>query len=142
MTRRFIARGPAGLSALWLAAACSSGPAPPPEPPALPPVPRIAGVYEGGFEADGQPIDGTLRLEQEGISITGSFESPLGVSAEGAGEIDGEEFLMDLTYVLECPGTARLRGRIREDGRLLTGTFDASDCTGGGSGTFRFERSG
>lgn len=123
------------LAAL-LAACATPQSAAPPEPDVL----DVAGVYDGSFDVDGQAISGTLELQQDGTELTGTFDSPMGVSAEGAGTLDGDRIRMEFDYTMQCPGTARMEGRVRGEGNRISGTFTASDCTGGGTGTFSFVR--
>lgn len=105
-----------------------------------PAVMDVAGVYDGAFDVEGQAISGTLELEQDGTELVGMFSSPMGVSADGTGSIDGDRIRMEFDYTMECPGTARMEGRVRDNGARISGTFTANDCTGGGSGTFSFVR--
>lgn len=116
--------------------ACATVPEAPPEPDVM----DVAGVYDGSFDVEGQAIAGTLELEQDGTELTGTFSSPMGVSADGTGTLDGDRIRMEFNYTMECPGTARMEGRVRDEGSRISGTFTADDCTGGGSGTFSFVR--
>lgn len=129
-----------GLTVLVLVplfqAACATTPEPPPEPAVM----DVAGMYDGAFDVEGQAISGTLELRQDGTELVGTFSSPMGVSADGTGSIDGDRIRMEFDYTMECPGTARMEGRVRDDGSRISGTFTANDCTGGGSGTFSFTR--
>lgn len=100
--------------------------------------PDLTGTWIGSFDVEGQAVDGSLVLVHEGDDLEATFSAPsMGLSAEGNGTVDGERFTMVLDYNMECPGVARLRGTISE-GTSLSGSFQATDCTGTMSGTFSF----
>lgn len=124
-------------------AACTPGSGPDPSSdPAPPSFPDIAGTWTGSITVEGQPIDGTLEIDQDTADLTGIFTAPaLRVSAEGAGTISaaGEMHLV-LSYDLQCPGTAEMVGSRSPDGTSLTGALEAADCTGAISGSFAFRR--
>lgn len=102
----------------------------------------LAGTYTGGVTLQGQAINGDLEITQSGYDLTAAFSAPsMGLQAEGEGRVSDEgTVVMELGYDLECPGTARLSGRVRSDGRRLSGNVEATDCTGTVSGTFSFTR--
>lgn len=125
----------------------SSGPAAQPQPPAesAPPVsepPPVAGLWTGFISVEGQGINGTLDLGQEGGDLEAVFDAPdFGLHAEGGGTIDGTgEIVLRLGYDLQCPGTAELVGRRSADGAVLEGALTAADCTGSSQGSFTFRR--
>jgi hypothetical protein len=99
-------------------------------------------MWVGGIEADGQPIDGTLRITQTGWDLEVEFASPsIGIRAGGTGTVTDEgEVAMELSYNIECPGTAVLSGTITEGGTRLSGGLSAADCTGNTGGSFSFTR--
>lgn len=104
--------------------------------------PDVSGSWEGSVVVDAQRIPGTLTVEQEGRVLDLGFVAPeFELNAQGTGEISEEgELWMDLSYNLQCPGNARLEGRISEDANRMSGTLEAVDCTGTVTGTFSFTR--
>jgi hypothetical protein len=123
-----------GLSFLVLAACASA--------PAEPPPPEIAGSYSGTVSMAGQEtIFGNLRITQTASDLGLTFSFPeVGIEADGGGAVTDAGFQGEVAYVLTCPGTAAVNGRIEEDGRVLAGTIQATDCEGTMEGTFRFIR--
>lgn len=107
-----------------------------------PPAPDMQGTWTGGLEIQGQRIDGSLAIEQDGSRLAAVFTSPeAGLVAEGRGEVaPGGEAWIDLAYDLECPGTARIEGRLEDERSLFSGAVEARDCTGVARGTFTFRR--
>lgn len=146
MIRTPACRFGASLLFVVLAAACSSGgsagpmggPSPEPEPA----IPDISGQWSGFVSVEGQGIDGTLVVEQDGSVIEAVFQAPsFGLSAEGTGSITPEgEVELSLLYNLQCPGEARMDGDLSEDGLSIDGQIEAGDCTGSMMGSFRFTR--
>jgi hypothetical protein len=135
----------ASLTALVVLAACSTGtgsgspesaPAPAPAPP------DISGQWSGFVSVEGQGIDGTLVVEQEGGALEVVFQAPsFGLVAEGAGDVSPDGTVsISLLYDLQCPGEARMLGDVSGDGLSIDGQLDAGDCTGSMSGNFRFTR--
>ena len=102
----------------------------------------VGGAWEGNVNVQGQAIPGTLNLVQEGHLLDATFRAPaFDLDASGAGEVDDEgAFWFELAYDMECPGTARLEGTVAEERDRLSGTLEATDCTGTVRGTFRFTR--
>ena len=130
----------AGLVLIALtASACATTPAEEAAPPE-PEVMDVAGLYDASFDVQGQVLTGTMEIRQDGTDLTATFDSPMGVTADGSGVISGDQVGLELDYMMECPGTARLEGRVRDEGARISGTFTASDCTGGGSGGFSLVR--
>jgi hypothetical protein len=145
---RSLRRFPSLLAAALLAA-CSSGPgagpgaAPDPAPEAGPPdYPEASGSWTGSLIVEGQPIDGTLELGQDGGDLTALLAAPaMGVTAEGGGTISREgEVRILLDYDVQCPGSAELIGTLGPGGATLAGILEAGDCTGSTSGSFEFHR--
>ncbi len=110
-----------------------------PEPVALP---DVSGAWTGYLSVEGQGLDGTLQIEQDGGELSVVFEAPdFGLRAEGAGSVSAEgEVAVTLEYDLQCPGTAELAGLRSDDGLVLDGSLSASDCTGSSAGSFSFRR--
>lgn len=107
-----------------------------------PSFPLVAGNYTGGVTVEGQGIDGTLRVTQEGPELGLVFDAPsFGLSAEGTGTLqeDGSARVF-LDYDLQCPGRAEMVGTFTEDGTRFSGSITAVDCTGEIGGTFSFQR--
>jgi hypothetical protein len=132
-------RRAAAVLVVFLLAACAGGPSA--EAPA-PTYPDVSGVWLGGVDVEGQTIDGTLELTQDGSDLEAVFTSPgVGLTAEGSGTIsaDGEVRIV-LGYNLQCPGTAEMLGDRSADGQTLSGLVQASDCTGQIEGAFDFRR--
>ena len=103
---------------------------------------QLGGAWDGWVDAGGQRIDGTLTLEQEVRSLEAAFVAPMmDLSAEGDGEVaDDGAVWIELAYDLQCPGVALLEGTVSEAGDEISGTLEATDCTGTIDGTFRFSR--
>ena len=115
-----------------------------PEPPARreePPA-SVAGSWAGIWEIEGQRIEGTLVVRQDGNDLRATFVSPaLGGDAVGTGSVEDDgRVRLELKYNVSCAGTAQLTGELLEQGTRLGGTLAASDCTGRASGTFAFSR--
>ncbi len=107
-----------------------------------PAYPSVAGAYNGGVSVEGQAIDGTLEIVQEGPDLTVVFDAPsFGLTAEGDGSVgvDGEARVF-LDYDLQCPGRAELVGEFTDEGTRFAGRMVAVDCTGEINGTFSFRR--
>lgn len=110
--------------------------------PAPPPPPDVSGAWSGYLSVEGQGLDGTLQVEQDGSVLSVVFEAPgFGLRAEGAGQVSANgEVAVTLEYDLQCPGTAQLAGLRSDDGLVLDGSLTASDCTGSSAGSFSFRR--
>ena len=73
------------LTIVLTVAACSSGPpAPPPPPPFTP-----AGVFDVSFDAMGQPVSGTMTIEEMDGAYTGSITTDFGTVALTDFAVDG-----------------------------------------------------
>ena len=105
-------------------------------------VPDVAGLWTGFISVEGQRVNGTLDLGQEGGDLVAVFDAPeFGLVAEGTGSITaGGEIVLRLTYDLQCPGTADLTGRRSTDGAVIDGALTAADCTGSSEGSFSLRR--
>jgi hypothetical protein len=141
MLRRVVA-----LSLVPLIAACSAirfeeeETAPPP-PPAAAPAVTLAGSWAGVWEIEGQRIEGTLVLRQEGTDLRATFASrALGGDAVGSGSLEDRRVQLELKYNIACPGTARLSGDVLGEADRLDGALVATDCTGRATGSFSFAR--
>lgn len=127
--------GLAALLALSFTAACATlggGPS----------YPEVAGTYTGGVSVEGQGIDGTLDVTQDGPDLSLVFDAPaFGLVAEGSGTVaeDGTARAF-LDYDLQCPGRAEMVGSFSEDGATFSGNITAVDCSGQVGGTFSFRR--
>lgn len=110
--------------------------------PAAPEVPDVQGVWHGSVTVEGQTIESTLDLTQDGVDLGAEFSAPaFGLEADGGGTVDAEgNVRLILDYNLECPGSALLNGVLRADGSMLSGTVEATDCTGQILGAFDFQR--
>jgi hypothetical protein len=131
------------------AAACSAirfdpepEPTPSAEPPPPPPAVSVAGSWAGAWVIEGQRIEGTLVLRQDGPDLEATFASrALGGDAAGEGNLERDGRVeLDLKYNVACPGTAKLTGNLLQDGTRLGGSLTATDCTGKAAGTFSFAR--
>lgn len=128
-------KGAAALLTVGFAAACATlggGPS----------FPAVEGTYAGGVSVEGQGIDGTLDVMQDGPELSVIFEAPaFGLVADGAGtlEEDGTARVF-LDYDLQCPGRAEMAGSFSEDGTTFSGSITAADCSGQMGGTFSFSR--
>jgi len=121
------------LGALFLTAACTGlgGPG----------IPDLSGSYEGQVSVNGETLPGSLNIEQDGTALELRLDFPqMGLSASGQGTALETGFTGEVQYNLNCPGTAALEGVREEEGGLLTGTVEASDCQSSMSGSFRFAR--
>jgi hypothetical protein len=110
---------------------------------ATPPAPglTVAGSWAGRWEIEGQRIEGTLVLRQEGTDLRATFASPsLGGDAVGSGSLEDRRVQLELKYNVACPGTAQLSGDLVGEGTQLDGALVATDCTGRATGTFSFAR--
>lgn len=138
-----IARATALMLGLALAAGCSGGassatPAPPP----APELPDLAGSWRGSVNVEGQGIDGSLTLRQDGSQLEAVFLAPaFGLRATGDGTVSAEGAVtITLSYNLQCPGEAIMAGQASTELDRLEGNIDAGDCTGSMRGSFRFTR--
>lgn len=107
-----------------------------------PSYPSVAGEYTGGVSVEGQGIDGTFEIVQDGPQLQAVFDAPsFGLMAEGEGTLaeDGSARIF-LDYDLQCPGRAEMVGNFTADGTRFSGTIAAADCTGEIGGTFSFSR--
>lgn len=109
---------------------------------AAPALPQVAGAWTGGVTVEGQTVPGTLTLAQDGAVLSASFVAPaFGLSAEGGGTISSDGGIeVQLNYDMQCPGTATMRGTLNDAGNSISGTVQASDCTGQMVGAFDFTR--
>lgn len=137
----------AGLILLLALGACTRVgdpvPQPAPEPgPAPRTLPDVSGAWTGFVSVEGQGLQGTLQVEQDGEALAVVFDAPeFGMRATGDGRIDADgDLVVTLAYDLQCPGTAELDGRRSDDGMVLDGSLTASDCTGSSGGSFSFRR--
>ncbi len=123
--------------------ACAGGPSASGGPTAAA-VPQVAGAWAGGVTVEGQTIPGTLTLTQDGATLSASFNAPaFGLTAEGGGTVTSEGGVeVQLNYNMQCPGTATMRGTLNDAGDTISGTVQASDCTGQMLGAFEFSRTG
>lgn len=121
--------------------ACAGGPSASNGPGAAT-VPQVAGAWTGGVTVEGQTVPGTLTLTQDGATLSASFSAPaFGLTAEGGGTIASDGAVeIQLNYDMQCPGTATMRGTLNEAGNTISGTVQASDCTGQMLGAFDFTR--
>jgi hypothetical protein len=105
------------------------------------PLPALAGAWAGSWVVEGQRIDGTLTLRQDGSDLSATFTSRgLGGDATGSGKVDAQgQVHLQLKYRTTCGGSAQLTGALDGGGRL-GGSLSASDCTGKAAGTFSFTR--
>jgi hypothetical protein len=127
-----VALGSAALISLGACATFLGGPS----------YPAVEGSYRGGVSVEGQGIDGTLEIVQDGAELNVVFDSPsFGLTADGDGTVaeDGTARVF-LDYDLQCPGRAELVGEFTDDGTRFSGRVVAVDCTGEISGTFSFRR--
>lgn len=100
------------------------------------------GSYLGFLEIEGGRVDGRLTVsDMAGGDFRGSFESTAGLIASGQGRTGGHGFQLELAYAGDCPGTMVLTGRWESATFRITGSVQASDCTGAAAGTFLFELS-
>ena len=134
-----VASAAAGCSAIRFESEPEPAAAPAPDPR---PVASLAGSWAGMWEIEGQRIQGTLVLRQNGADLQATFASPaLGGDAAGAGNLDADgQVELELSYNVACPGTARLTGEVLDRAGRLSGTLVATDCTGRANGTFAFSR--
>jgi hypothetical protein len=127
----------AGCSAIRFDPEPESAPAP-----SRPRLVSLDGSWGGVWEIEGQRIEGTLVLRQDGSDLEATFASPtLGGTATGEGSLEDDgQVELDLAYNIACPGTARLTGSLQGQGSRLGGALIATDCTGKANGTFSFTR--
>lgn len=103
------------------------------------PVPE--GRFEGFIEIEGGRVEGTLTLTPSGpLSFEGLFDSSPDLLARGPGRLRDRWVRLELSYGGSCPGRMRLDGRWRDEAGELSGSVEASDCTGEAKGTFLFLR--
>lgn len=131
-----------GLATVAATASCAGGRAPGPDPAAeANPVPRLAGLYRGVFEVEGEPWGAEARIGQEGSRLEATLSSEDGLEARGHGTVkDGRSVRIELAYGSSCSGTVDLEGTIAAEGRRLSGRFRARDCTGSVEGSFHLDR--
>lgn len=129
------------LSLPVLAAGCATA-SDPAQGPAAPAVAQVGGSWVGSVTVEGQAIDGTLELTQDGAALQAQFSAPaFGLSAAGAGRVLAEgKVEIRLDYNMQCPGAADMDGTLSSDGKLLSGVLRATDCTGQMVGAFDFRR--
>lgn len=122
------------LLALCALPACASTPEPS--------YPDVSGRWTGAVDVEGESIPGTLTVTQDMASLAVTFGAPaFGLTAEGSGTVTpGGEVTVALTYDLQCPGTANMAGDLTSEGAVLSGTLEATDCTGTIRGLFSFRR--
>ena len=100
---------------------------------------RLADVYRGSLEIEGERISSTLLIHQAGAALTSRMTAfDLGMAADGIGTLDGTTVELTMAYGATCAGTASLVGRIAETTFQYTGRIIASDCTGEVNGSFSF----
>lgn len=104
--------------------------------------PDVSGAWEGFVSLEGQGLDGTLQIEQNGSALVAVFVAPaMELRAQGGGSISSTgELTLALEYNLQCPGTATLHGQRSDDGLVVDGNIRAEDCTGSIGGSFTFRR--
>ena len=123
----------------------SSAPSgPPAQPGAVPGDPDLVRgvVYQGYIEVDQGKLPAALEIVREGRqAIRGALQTNSGLLAEGEGRLSGSTLRLELMYGGTCPGRMLLEGEWDQDALTYEGTVEASDCTGGGGGTFRFSAS-
>ena len=96
-------------------------------------------MYNGSIEIEGDPVPSTLRIHQVGSALTSRMTaSDIGMTADGAGTVDGSNVELTMAYGVGCSGTARLVGRVAKTTFLYAGRIIASDCTGDVEGSFSF----
>ncbi len=118
---------------------CASTSSPVPLPPSS--VLSVSGVFQGSLEIEGDRVDSTLQVRQNGLALTSWLTaSDFGMTADGSGTLSGRSVELTMTYGGNCPGTARLVGRIAPQTMSYTGRIVASDCTGDVEGSFSFQR--
>lgn len=99
------------------------------------------GRFTGFLEIEGGRMEGVLILTPTGgLAFDVLFESPPDLVASGAGRLREQWVRLELSYEGSCPGRMRLDGRWEEANGTLSGSVDASDCTGEAEGTFLFLR--
>ena len=99
------------------------------------------GSFEGFIEIEGGRVEGTLTLTPSGpLSFEGLFDSSPDLLARGPGRLRDQWVRLELVYSGSCPGQMKLDGRWEEAEGSLTGSVEASDCTGVAKGTFLFRR--
>jgi hypothetical protein len=99
------------------------------------------GAFGGFLEIEGGRVEGTLTLTPSGpLSFDGLFESSPDLTARGPGRLRDRWVRLELSYSGSCPGRMLLDGRWEEAEGNLTGSVEASDCTGIAKGTFLFRR--
>lgn len=115
-----------------------------PDTPAIPDPepPRVEGSWNGAWIVEGQQVQGTLVIRQQGNELAATFSSAaLGKPALGSGRVEDDgRVRLELEYDLSCPGKARMTGTLGEGGAVLGGALAATDCTGDAAGTFSFAR--
>lgn len=102
----------------------------------------MEGDYRGAVMVQGESVDGTLSIDQDGSRLDVSFSAPaldLLASGQGILRADGTARVV-LAYDLQCPGEAEMVGAFNADGSRFEGEVRARDCTGEMPGTFSFGR--
>jgi hypothetical protein len=129
-------------AALWLAAStlvvsgCQLIGGSEPPPPTLGTVQGV--VYQGSLFLDGGDMPAGLEIIRNRGRVRGALQTSSGLIADGQGRSRGNTLTLDLSYGGECPGTISLDGDWDEDGKTYEGAVTAVDCTGKGTGTFKF----
>src|SRR5512137_24257 len=126
------------LAALSLAAAgCASDP--------LPPAADLTGTWTGRIESNAGPpgyepvfgtYDATLRLLQDGSTLTGTFEGVGAFRGTVAGAMTGYDFALTISVdpcgpAGSAPGTVQLGGRLTGEGPalpVLAVTYTGTPC--------------
>ncbi len=99
------------------------------------------GRFEGFLEIEGGRVEGALTLTSSGpLAFDVLFESLPDLVARGPGRLRDRWVRLELSYGGACPGRMKLDGRWEEELGRLTGSVEASDCTGVAGGTFLFIR--
>lgn len=102
----------------------------------------VEGDYRGAVLVQGQTVDGTLTIRQDGSDLDVTLDAPeieLTATGQGILRADGTARVV-LAYDLQCPGEAELVGAFNADGTRFEGEVRARDCTGQTPGTFSFGR--
>lgn len=104
--------------------------------------PAGGAVYQGVLTLDGGDLTAALQLTSLGRrEVRANLQTSSGLLADGQGITRGDNLLLDLTYQGECPGRMILEGAWNQEDQIYEGQVQAEDCTGKGTGTFRFSAS-
>lgn len=103
-------------------------------PNAQPAVTNVGGTYSITIEIPGQPLTGTMILNQQGATLTGSLQTPLGTSQIKDGKVTAEGFSYNSS--VEFGGTTIeifVKGAV--NGNQISGTVDSPQGAISFSGT-------